>query len=396
MRKWVHQVAKHASTAPRVPRKVVLGVVVIVALLLGLVSARAVGAIGGDETTSTSGTASAPSPSGDPLPTAEPSAQEGEEQAEPDDIESDEVEDEDGPSAGERPEKRGDEGWPAAGDRGSQRTDESQKDLASAVEDLLDAPEIGPTAFRVASFNVLGHSHTTGGGNKPGFAPSPTRMRMAVQILRNYGADLIGFQEFEPIQSASFMRLTAGRYGTYPGMKLGKPGVRRTIAWRTDVWEMVQAATTPVPYFRGNRVPMPYVLLEHKKTGQRVWAINVHNPTSNPKRGNNARWRSVSKQIQTNLVRRLQAQTDHPVVLMGDFNERAEAFCAVTARAPLQASNGGSTGGGCRPPGDMGIDWIFGTLDLEFTNHVRTRAGLVARASDHPIVVADAVITPQE
>jgi endonuclease/exonuclease/phosphatase family metal-dependent hydrolase len=376
-----------------VPRKVLLALLVTVTLLVGLLSARAVGAIGGEEEQPP------PSDAASDAAGAAPATPSGASASEPGADDADPEADEEGTEA--RPgEKRGgarSEEQPRPRQDGrSQRTDESQKDLASAVEDLLDEPSISPTAFRVASFNVLGHSHTTGGGNKPGYAAGPTRMRMAVQILRNYGADLIGFQEFEPIQNASFMRLTAGRYGTYPGMKIGKPGVRRTIAWRSDTWELVQADTVPVPYFRGNRVPMPYVLLEHKKTGQRVWAMNVHNPTSNAKRGNNARWRAVSKQIQTNLVNRLHKETEYPVILMGDFNERAEAFCTVTSRAPMRASNGGSTGGACRPPGDLGIDWIFGTTDIEFTSHVRTRAGLVARASDHPIVVADALVTPQE
>jgi endonuclease/exonuclease/phosphatase family metal-dependent hydrolase len=378
-----------------VPRKVLLGVVVTVALLVGLLSARAVGAIGGDEQPT-----AAPAESSSPSSTSD-DASDPDQTAEDADDPGDEAGT--GQDAAEKPEpgtkrsgKRQDELPRPRADRRSQRTDESQKDLASAVEDLLEEPDVRPTAFRVASFNVLGHSHTTTGGNKPGYAAGPARMRMAVQILRSYGADLIGFQEFEPVQNASFMRLTAGRYGTYPGMKLGAPGVRRTIAWRSDTWKLVQADTVPVPYFRGNRVPMPYVLLEHKKTGQRVWAMNVHNPTSNPKRGNNARWRAVSKQIQTNLVNRLHSQTEYPVILMGDFNERAEAFCAVTSRAPMRASNGGSSEGRCRPPGDLGIDWIFGTTDLEFTSHVRTRAGLVARASDHPIVVADALVTPGE
>lgn len=386
--------AKHASTTSRVPRKVVLGLVLAVALMIGLVSARAVGAIGGDEDRTAAPAAA------DPAET--PTAEDGDTGL--DDVEVDQDGEDD---AGEddttpRPERRdradkgkGDTGAPRVVRR-SQRTDQSQRDLASAVEDLLEQPDVGPTAFRVASFNVLGHSHTTGGGNKPGYAPGPTRMRMAVQVLRNYGAELVGFQEFEPIQNASFQRIAGGQYGTYPGMRLGRSGVRRTIAWRTDTFELLRAATVPTPYFRGNRVPMPYVLLEHKETGQRVWAINVHNPTSNAKRGNNARWRAVGMQIQTNLVNRLHRETGYPVILMGDFNERAQAFCTVTGRAPMRASAGGSTGGGCRPPGDLGIDWIFGTTDMEFTRHVRTRSGLVARASDHPIVVADALVTPDE
>lgn len=386
--------AKHASAAPTVPRKLLLGALLAV-LLLGLVTARAVGAIGGQGPSPTPvGVVDSGEPTSSPsAPAAETQPEQTLAGAEP------------RPSKAARTKAartkagrtKSAQDTPAVRERQRQRTDQAQKDLADAVEGLLAEPEIAPTAFRVASFNVLGHSHTVRGGNKRGFASGTTRMRMAVQILRNYGVDLVGFQELEPVQNASFLRMTSGRFTTYPGTKLGRKGVRNSLAWNTGVWQLVQAHTIPIPYFRGKRVPMPYVLLEHRETGQRVWAINIHNPTSNAKRGNNERWRDLGKRLQASLVRRLQSQTGYPVLLMGDFNERAEAFCALTAQAPLRASAGGSSPGrGCRPPADLGIDWIFGTLDIEFTRHVRTRAGLVARASDHPIVVADAVVTPDD
>ena len=219
---------------------------------------------------------------------------------------------------------------------------------------------------------------------------------MALQVLRSYRIDVVGLQEFEPIQNYSFLRRSGGQWDTYPGMKLGKKGVRNSVAWRTDVWELKTARTLASPYFRGKRVPMPYVQLENRETGQRVWFINIHNPTSNAKRGQNERWRDLGTTLQVNLANRLKAATGDPVILMGDFNERAEAFCRVTGGGKLSASAGGSVGGPCRPPGDLGIDWIFGTRDLGFESHVRTRAGLVSRATDHPVVVADAVVTPDE
>ncbi len=252
-----------------------------------------------------------------------------------------------------------------------------------------------PTAFRVMSFNVLGHSHTVGGGNKTGYASGPARMGMAMQILRSFKVDVVGLQEFEPIQNYSFLRRGGGQWDTYPGMQLGRKGVRNSVAWRTDVWDVVTTRTLSSPYFRGNRVPMPYVQLEHRKTGQRVWFINIHNPTSNAKRGQNERFRDIGTTLQVNLANRLEAATGDPVILMGDFNERAEAFCRVTGTG-MSASAGGSVGGPCRPPGDLGIDWIFGTRDLSFESHVRTRGGLISRATDHPVVVADAVVTPDE
>ncbi len=253
-----------------------------------------------------------------------------------------------------------------------------------------------PTAFRVMSFNVLGHSHTTGGGNKTGYASGPARMGIALQILRSYRVDVVGLQEFEPIQNYAFLSRTRGQWDTYPGMQIGRKGVRNSVAWRTDVWKLMTARTLPSPYFRGKRVPMPYVQLENRETGQRVWFINIHNPTSNAKRGQNERFRDLGTTLQVNLANRLKAATGDPVVLMGDFNERAEAFCRVTGGGRMSASAGGSVGGPCRPPRDLGIDWIFGTLDLSFESHLRTRGGLISRATDHPVVVADAVVTPDQ
>jgi hypothetical protein len=383
-------VGKHASESSAFPRQALLGILLAL-VLLGMVTARATGVVGGSDAEQSAAPA-APSPSATPEDLASSDAPEPEVSEAP---------------ATEEPERRDRrdrdrDREPARttsadddSDGTSQRTDESQKDLASAVEDSL-TEEVVPTAFRVMSFNVLGHSHTVGGGNKPGYASGVTRTGMALQILRSYQADVVGLQEFEPIQNYTFLRRGGGQWDTYPGMALGKKGVRNSIAWRTDVWEAVDTRTLASPYFRGNRVPMPYVQLEHRETGQRVWFINIHNPTSNAKRGQNERFRDMGTTMQVNLANRLKAATGDPVILMGDFNERAEAFCRVTGGGRMSASAGGSVGGPCRPPGDLGIDWVFGTLDISFENHVRTRGGLISRATDHPVVITDALVQPDQ
>ena len=92
-----------------------------------------------------------------------------------------------------------------------------------------------------------------------------------------------------------------------------------------------------------------------------------------------------------NLIASLHAQ-GYPVVLTGDFNERDEAFCRVTGGGTVGAANGGSLGAPCLPPGDMDVDWIFGSAAITWSNFVSTKAGLVTQATDHPIVVADGLI----
>jgi endonuclease/exonuclease/phosphatase (EEP) superfamily protein YafD len=91
------------------------------------------------------------------------------------------------------------------------------------------------------------------------------------------------------------------------------------------------------------------------------------------------------------LVRTL-AGTGDPVLLLGDFNERAEAFCMVTGAGDIVAANGGSRGGTCVPPPHAGIDWIFGTSDVTFSDYAREEQPRLRRVTDHPVVIARATI----
>ena len=92
-----------------------------------------------------------------------------------------------------------------------------------------------PLELRVATFNVLGDSHTGPGGNKAGFPDAGPRMDMTIATLRNNGIDVVGFQEFEASQHAMFSS-RAGEYALYPGLTLGDKSVRFNIAWRTSMW----------------------------------------------------------------------------------------------------------------------------------------------------------------
>jgi hypothetical protein len=250
-----------------------------------------------------------------------------------------------------------------------------------------------PTTFRVATFNVLGASHTSPGGNKKGWAPAGARMSWATSIVQSYDADVVGFQEFESSQVNTFLARTAGRWSVYPG-NTGDP--RNSIAWRTDTWELVAGATVAIPYFHGQTVQMPYVRLHNLESDQDVYFINVHNPATTGRWGNNERWRDVATAREIALINRLHDQ-NFPVVLTGDFNERDEVFCKITGSGAMVSASGGTAGGGsCLPPSGMGVDWIFGSSVIRFSDYLAQRAGLVQRATDHPFVVASATIPPLE
>lgn len=279
---------------------------------------------------------------------------------------------------------------------GPSKAEQRRTALARAAElkakrqkaERLAARRAAPTTtFRVASINALGDSHTRAGGNKPGYASGPARVHGLLGLLAAHQVDVVGLQEFEIPQRATFNHL-AGAWDVFTGTERGHD----SIAYRTDVWEYVTGGTGTIPYFRGNPAPLPWVTLRHRDTGREVSFISVHNPTSNAQRGNNAAFRAEATRREIALVRDL-AQNGNPVVLVGDFNERSEAFCMVTGGGDIGAANGGSVGGSCAPPPQAGIDWIFGTTDVDFSEYVRQQGGLVARTTDHPVVVASATVT---
>jgi hypothetical protein len=244
----------------------------------------------------------------------------------------------------------------------------------------------GGTA-RVASFNVLGDSHTRPGGDKPGWPDARTRMRGAVRALNATGVELAGLQEFQPLQERAFLDYTGGLWDTYPHSGGSNGSSANVVAWRTDRWTLVRADRIPIPYFGGQRVRMPYALLRNLATGQHVWLASFHNPAD--ARGPAQHWRDQATRREAALARRLTA-TGTPVIFTGDMNDRADYFCPTVRTSPLHAANGASSGSGpCRPPANMGIDWIMGSR-VRFTGYASDRSVTTRRISDHPLVAATA------
>jgi len=267
----------------------------------------------------------------------------------------------------------------------------AQRKLAARVSQQL-ARRTQPFEFRVASYNVLGDSHTGPGGNKPGFPDGSPRMDMAIAALRSNNIDVVGFQEFEQSQYGMFTS-RAGEYSLYPGMSLGNKSVRFNIAWRSSVWRLVEGRSLSIPYAGGSRIEMPVVLLESTSTGRRAWFANFHNPADTPSLGNNARWRAEAAGIEVSYLTELHQSTGDPVIATGDYNERAEIFCRFTAGGVFTAAAGGSSAGGCAPPSRMEVDWIFGSAGVAFADYAATDTG---RASDHRLIHSTATLTGVE
>jgi hypothetical protein len=242
--------------------------------------------------------------------------------------------------------------------------------------------------FNMATFNLLGSSHTKRGGSSARWGPGTQRLRGALQILAQHKISVVGFQEFQPDQRSTFLR-EAKDWQMYPGLSMGRRAGENSVAWRADTWEMVKPGLIPIPYFHGRIRPMPYVLLRNKQTGVLSYFSTFHNPANIG--GNMQRFRTEATNREIKLFNQLHT-TGTPQFVTGDMNERDEYFCRVTGSTPLIAAAGGSNSGGCRPPRPTQIDWILGSPGVAWSNYTIDRSPLVRRTTDHPVVVTTVTI----
>ncbi len=244
--------------------------------------------------------------------------------------------------------------------------------------------------FTISSFNVLGSSHTRSGGTHARFGPGPERARRAASLVLSHGVEVVGFQEMQADQLASFQRATGGRFAAYPGFELGRLNTENSIAWRTDTWQLVEKRPVSIPYFRGHQRLMPVVRLRNPATGIEAWFANFHNPADTRQWGHNQHWRTVATGKEILIANQLRAETGLPVFITGDMNERAEYFCAMTGGTDLEAALGGSNDGACHPPRIRYVDWIFGSQDVTFSGYLEDASQFVRHTSDHPMIVSEA------
>jgi endonuclease/exonuclease/phosphatase family metal-dependent hydrolase len=253
----------------------------------------------------------------------------------------------------------------------------------------------GPTSFRVSSFNILGYDHTDGGrGSKKGYADGALRMKWATQLIKSHQVDVVGLQEFQPPQYDKWLRKAAGQYDMFPGYIDSVGFLRNSIAWRKDKFRLVSSSWLKLPYFHGDVLRMPIVLLQSIQTGQQVYFINFQNPAD--VRGNASKWRLIGQRLQIALVNQLKVSNNLPVIWTGDFNARKQAFCRVTKQAGMVSASGGyRSDTTCQPPAGMVVDWIFGS-QVQFSNYVADRSKKVVRTTDHHMLVTDALVQPVE
>jgi|tagenome__1003787_1003787.scaffolds.fasta_scaffold20990051_18 endonuclease/exonuclease/phosphatase family metal-dependent hydrolase len=255
---------------------------------------------------------------------------------------------------------------------------------SSQVTDLhITAVKRSGTMFRVATFNLLGANHTE---HSSRFATYDVRMPKAIQLIDQQDFSIVGLQEFQIPQYDLWSASQSTSWGVYPGMEEGRRPVQNSIIWRKDTWSLVEKHLYEIPYFHGRMVPEPYVKLRNN-SGDTVWVIDTHNPADT--HGPAERYRNRAEQIQIDLVKQLEG-TGVPVLLVGDFNEKADVYCNITGNTNMQATNPGSwSGGTCHPPRYIRIDWIFRSPDLQSSNYTALDNDLVHQITDHKVIYSD-------
>jgi endonuclease/exonuclease/phosphatase family metal-dependent hydrolase len=249
------------------------------------------------------------------------------------------------------------------------------------------APRLfGTTGFNVASFNLLGASHTVRSSR---FATYKPRLDRAVALMNSYKLDVVGTQEFQETTQFDYFR-AKGYMKTWGAHYWNPPGKKRdtenAILWRKSKMEFVSGSTFDIPYFSGNTRHVPIALLRERSTGRTAYFLNVHNPAD--VRGAAAAWRARAIRIERAKIIELR-KTGRPVFITGDFNDLREAFCPLTAEK-LTISPNSVPRMTCLYPKQTSIDWIFAAGQARFSYYLRDTYSQKANVSDHPIVRARA------
>lgn len=255
-------------------------------------------------------------------------------------------------------------------------------------------------SFVIATYNVLGASHSDG-GNRAYERDSDPRMDKAIKVMEQSGFDVIGLQEFEHKQRTMFLSRTNGAYGIYPSS--AKYGSDRTsansIVWRSERFELVRGFERPFVYFGGNENTIPVILLRDTETGDEFYVTNTHDPANTRRWHDQERFRIENARRHKSFVASLRDE-GLPVFLVGDLNSTFQVrpdkdragrsqlpYCILTDGGVLHNAYDvlrDRQGPAC-PTTDMSgpVDHIYVTPGVGVTNWDVIRSDDAKFASDH-------------
>jgi acid phosphatase len=266
------------------------------------------------------------------------------------------------------------------------------------------------SSFRIATFNVLGASHTPG--------TFQARAAKTIQVIKSNQIDIVGLQEFQVKQRAYIYPQIKDTYDIFPAMGSDNQShsVENSIIWNRNKFEQVgEGKFQPDLLYFCESLKAPYVRLRDKSTGQEFYVLNTHDPANsqnNACANEAAKRRWLNAQQHVNLIKQLEAQ-GVPVFYTGDFNSRytlktsgngspyqgkAEnlTYCIMAVRGPSNDAYDAFkkrpvTCPNKTPPGSGGgIDHVYLSKGLSVTNYIAVASH--DNGSDHPTLIFDVTI----
>ncbi len=266
-------------------------------------------------------------------------------------------------------------------------------------------------SFTVATFNVLGASHTDNRtGKHHGELPnSSIRAKQATAFIRAHDVDVLGTQELQRPQRKQLKHNLHKTYDIYPS----KPEYQHhfsenSIMWNKKRFELIKAGHTKLHYFAGKIAFMPWVKLKDTETKQRFFVLNSHDPADTKQFPRQAKWRAKNAAIHKHDTTRF-AKSGLPVILTGDYNSgrsvtKKDTYYLGNDKARLAYWKLTNTGlvtevADAQPASEKsrddakGIDHIFVSSDSVAVEAVRTLRH--KNMTDHPVKLATVSIKPQ-
>lgn len=251
----------------------------------------------------------------------------------------------------------------------------------------------GGSQFRIASYNILGKSHTEGDS-------WIGRADKVINNIKTNTIDVIGFQEYEDAQRG-YISKALPNYGITTHGKLADG-----IMWNNDKFSLVNKGTWQTTYFtKGN--DEPWIKLKDNETQQEFYVMNVHDPIN---RGTgNAETRAENARKHLELIKKLQVEA--PVLLTGDFNNGYEksdgagmnsnedtAYCILSSSGLMVHTYDALSDRKFQCPNPLpasasiqtNIDHIYLSTGMDATQFFDIEKD--AAGSDHAAVVADVII----
>ena len=170
--------------------------------------------------------------------------------------------------------------------------------------------------LRIATYNVLGSSHTKSAGQTPG----TLRIERAAKLIVDESFSVVGLQELQFDQREKLMRMLGSTWKIYPEVpsydRRGLSSVN-SIIWDTKLVAQVgEGQSLRMPYyFKKVRYRIPLLRFEHLTSGQEFMVFNTHDPAYRE----NAKKRFLNAKEHATDADELTLQ-GVPIFVTGDFN----------------------------------------------------------------------------